>query len=382
MSISVCILVRNEAELLGRCLESIHGHVDEIIVVDNGSTDHTQQVAKQYNSIIVYEPDTKLDGGRNKYIGIAKNSWILVLDADELITEESINIIKKTINSTNKTCMGFYLPRFEYIGQGKWAAIELLRVFRNDPNIQYNDRKIHASPAGSIKKNGGTIGKCNAPIHHMDILFKKRTIKKREIYMQFLNDEVTKTPTDYHLHYFIGLELAAIGRYEEAEEALCKSIQIDNNHSPVARLFLAQQFLAQCRYEDAKREASIMIENAMPLMDRAYAVLAEIAIRCNDKNLAKEYIEKALYLNPFAPHHHINMATLLEKEDPEKALNHIYHAIKQNPFLLNKKIYEEGEKPNIFEMQCSFLSTTKPIFEILDFCRNPSRESKIILGAD
>ena len=57
-TISLCMIVKNESSILGRCLSSISPAVDEIIIVDTGSTDHTKEIAKAYNATIYDFPMT------------------------------------------------------------------------------------------------------------------------------------------------------------------------------------------------------------------------------------------------------------------------------------------------------------------------------------
>src|ERR1035438_4910111 len=87
-AVSLCMIVKNEGARLARCLESAARIVQEIVIVDTGSTDDTGAVAARFgakmSSFDFREPD--FSGARNQSLARASGDWILVLDADEILT--------------------------------------------------------------------------------------------------------------------------------------------------------------------------------------------------------------------------------------------------------------------------------------------------------
>mgnify|MGYP001386520006 CR=1 FL=1 len=84
MSISLCMIVKNEEDVLIRCLESVKYIVDEIIIVDTGSTDSTVEIAKKYGArIFYYKWDDSFSSARNYSLEKATKEWILIMDADD-----------------------------------------------------------------------------------------------------------------------------------------------------------------------------------------------------------------------------------------------------------------------------------------------------------
>src|SRR5574343_299448 len=84
MKLSACLMVKNEEENLPRCLNSIKDVVDEIIIVDTGSTDSTIEIAKEYTDKIYIHPwENNFSKHRNQSISYATGDWILIIDADE-----------------------------------------------------------------------------------------------------------------------------------------------------------------------------------------------------------------------------------------------------------------------------------------------------------
>jgi len=86
LEISLCMIVKNEDKVLDGCLKHIHKHVDEIIIVDTGSTDGTIEIAKKYtDKIYGFEWNDDFSAARNFSLQFASKEWILVQDADEFI---------------------------------------------------------------------------------------------------------------------------------------------------------------------------------------------------------------------------------------------------------------------------------------------------------
>ena len=86
--LTVVVITKNEQDNIGKCLESVYGWADEIIIVDDESTDRTIEVAKKFADKIFYKKMDNEGRHRNWSYAQAKNEWVLSLDADEYATEE------------------------------------------------------------------------------------------------------------------------------------------------------------------------------------------------------------------------------------------------------------------------------------------------------
>lgn len=88
MKISLCMIVKDEEKVLGRCLQSVQDIVDQIIIVDTGSIDKTKDIAKEYNAeIYEFQWVDDFSKARNYAFSKAKEDFILWLDADDVIME-------------------------------------------------------------------------------------------------------------------------------------------------------------------------------------------------------------------------------------------------------------------------------------------------------
>ena len=101
-TISLCMMVKNEEEFLPRCLESVKDVVDEIVIVDTGSTDRTVEIAESYGARVYHHPwENDFSKHRNQSISYASGAWILEMDADEEFFSEDTQKIGKTLQETN-----------------------------------------------------------------------------------------------------------------------------------------------------------------------------------------------------------------------------------------------------------------------------------------
>lgn len=97
-SLSACMIVKNEEKFLAQCLTSIKDAVDEIIIVDTGSTDKTIEIAKSFHAKIYHHPwKNSFSDARNHSLSYAKCDWILQIDADETLDQEDIPLLHKLI---------------------------------------------------------------------------------------------------------------------------------------------------------------------------------------------------------------------------------------------------------------------------------------------
>ena len=95
-TLSICMIVKNEEELLARCLNSVKDLVDEIVIVDSGSTDKTLQIAKSFGAKIFYfEWCNDFSKARNFAFSKATSDYILWLDADDVMPKPTLQYLVK-----------------------------------------------------------------------------------------------------------------------------------------------------------------------------------------------------------------------------------------------------------------------------------------------
>ena len=139
--ISLCMIVKNEEENLANCLNSVKNLVDEMIVVDTGSTDNTKKIANDLGAKVYdYSWQDNFAEARNYSLQFVHNDWVLVLDGDEVLNPSIIPQIKTVVKEDNNLVVN--LIRHE-IGALSSPYSSISRLFRRHPQIQFS-RPYHA----------------------------------------------------------------------------------------------------------------------------------------------------------------------------------------------------------------------------------------------
>jgi glycosyltransferase involved in cell wall biosynthesis len=103
-TISLCMIVKNEAENIQLCLDSVKSVVDEIIIVDTGSADKTVEICREYtDKIYFFQWCDDFSAARNESIKYATRDWILILDADEALTPATGKTLKNILQTIPAT---------------------------------------------------------------------------------------------------------------------------------------------------------------------------------------------------------------------------------------------------------------------------------------
>lgn len=148
MKLSVAMITKNEERNLDRTLRSVQGIADEIVIVDSGSTDGTEKIAKKYGAKFFVEPWKGYGLQRNSAIDKAQGEWILNIDADEEISpklQKKILEIKKSVDDKNVYTINFTSVCFnKKIKHGGWSNSYHIRLFKKSAG-RFNENKVHES---------------------------------------------------------------------------------------------------------------------------------------------------------------------------------------------------------------------------------------------
>ena len=151
LKLSLCMIVKDEEEMLPRCLAAVAPAVDEIVIVDTGSTDRTIEIARAHNATVIEKPWTgSFSEARNASFDAATGDWIIYLDADEVLVADDVQRLKALTGRTWREA--FYVVETSYTGElGDGAAMtnNALRVFRNRPNYRFEGR-LHEQIAHNL----------------------------------------------------------------------------------------------------------------------------------------------------------------------------------------------------------------------------------------
>jgi glycosyltransferase involved in cell wall biosynthesis len=188
--LSVAIITQNEEENLRLCLQSV-AFAAQIVVVDSGSTDATLQIAAEFGCEIYHESWWGFGPQKQLAIDKCREPWILLLDADERIPEETAEVIKKLITKAGSREAGFSFPRKNYF-QGRWIRHagwwpdRIIRLFRKE-----SGRMTGAAVHEAVEVDG-PVGALDAPIEHFTESRLSRILQKIDKYSTLGAEEAFK----------------------------------------------------------------------------------------------------------------------------------------------------------------------------------------------
>ncbi len=353
-TLSLCMIVKDEEKNLKQCLESVQGLADEIIIVDTGSSDKTKEIAAKFTGKIYdFQWCDDFSAARNFSLKQAAGEWILVLDADEIITEEDHQAIKAAIskegiaayfvvtrNYSNDSSLSGWQPcgdKFARQFQG-WHPSVKIRLFRNrcrDCQVQFVG-KMHEMVEEEALSKIGRIEMLSIPIHHYGFGgLNDKNLAKTQKYVELTQQKIAAEPQNAKAYFELGVQYKELGRLELAEEAFRHSLQLDNSHiTPLLNLALVQQ--KQRKLEEAKGNFLAVLEKAVSGNNagRADACLGLGCCFFREGNLAQaeEYFTRAVKCNPNFLDAYVNLGAVLEQKGDFKAATGCYRkALQLNP---------------------------------------------------
>lgn len=189
MGISVVVITLNEEENIERCLGSL-AFADEIVVVDSFSTDRTVELARKFTDKVEQREFTGYSDQKSYAMSLAKGDWVLIVDADEVVTGDLAKEIVSAVKSGD--CDGYKMPRISYflgrpMRQCGWYPDYQLRLARKE-RARFAERLVHETL--EVDGRCGTLR--NDLLHHsyrdMDDYLRKMAAYSRAAARQKLFD--------------------------------------------------------------------------------------------------------------------------------------------------------------------------------------------------
>jgi len=166
LPVSAVVIAKNEADRIGRCLESLISVCDEVLVLDSGSSDDTVAIATAIGARVEHQDWLGFPAQKNAAISRARNEWVLLLDADEWLGEGASRKLgelfaSKRVERADVWCLQ---RRTHYLGKalrfGGWGRESVERLFRN--RYRYKPASVHES----LDLTGARVARCPARIEH------------------------------------------------------------------------------------------------------------------------------------------------------------------------------------------------------------------------
>ena len=199
--LSVCMIIKDEAPHLAKCLLKVKPVADEIIIVDTGSTDLSKDIAGIFDAkIFDFEWVDDFAKAKNFAISKASGDWILSLDADEVISPRDHAALRRLVGKASRIPVAYsivtrnYMNRFNAVGwspnDGKyideeagygWFPSEKVRLFPNHANIRF-EYPVHEMVEPALERLGIEIRPYHIPIHHYGKLDERNSTAKGQRY--------------------------------------------------------------------------------------------------------------------------------------------------------------------------------------------------------
>ena len=309
------MIVKDEADWIRQCLESVRPLVHESIVVDTGSSDATVEIARGLGANVL--PFTWCDdfaAARNFSLSHASGDWVLVLDADEMIAPSDIQSLQ-ALTSEPWVCYEFaqrhytddhrlsnFVPlrgEFPDIERGQLGYFEsrCVRLFPNHRGLHFQG-KVHELVEHSIKLNPDlSVAKTEIRIHHFGHTAAVKAKKnKSPLYHSLGREKTASAPQDWKNFYELGVECNCSGRLHESAKAFVRSIELNPTYLP-SWTNLGYVFCELGQF-DAALDAMMHATKLEPRCAEAFCNLGVVYMRMGNYVSAEKIFAHALKLNP------------------------------------------------------------------------------------
>lgn len=286
------MIVKNEEKFLPECLESVKSIVDEIILVDTGSTDNTIEIAKKYNAKIYhFEWINDFSAARNFSLSKATGEWILYLDADERLSEKSKIILPNLLNTKG---IYAYWCKVRSIQSNTLGTMEYPRLFKNSKNIKFSGT-VHEQITPSLIENNYELLPSEIEIIHLGYDISQNDLKikaNRNLQLLIKDFKIKKTSL---VAFHIGQSLIELGRNEESINYFIYSYEdkkFDVFQRAHACRYIAAFYLEIKEYDKLiiYLNKGLQLNDSQPLLN---IIASEYNVEIGNYEKAEYYIKKA-----------------------------------------------------------------------------------------
>lgn len=341
MQLGLCMIVKNEEQTLPQCLSSVRGVVDEMVVLDTGSSDRTPDVAKKFGAkVYTFEWCNDFAQARNEALKYVHSNWVLVLDADEMLVPDIVPSLKQAIQHGRFLLVN--LLRQE-VGAAQSPYSQVSRLFRRHPNLCFS-RPYHALVDDSVarimsKEPQWQVGYLpNVAIVHEG--YQRSAIAQKDKFAQAqtaMEGFYTSHPNDPYVCSKLGALYVETGSWQRGIELLEQGLKRSGLNAQILyelhyHLGIAYSRLQQLPKAIAHYRTAIGLSIYPLLKLGAYNNLGNLRQAAGDLNGAKMAYEIALQIDPkFAAGYYNLGMTLKAMGFLNEAIATYHKAIALNP---------------------------------------------------
>ncbi len=205
------MIVKDEERFIGQCLDSVKSLVDEMVVVDTGSSDRTRDIALDCGARVYEHPwENNFSLHKNQAIGYATGDWILILDADEMLKPGSGAVLRKTIQQCKEEAVMVTIISY-FNNQSSRSRESKIRLFQNRPGIRY-EGIVHEQLIGYRSHRV-----CPIELLHYGYDLDRAALKeKTERTLRLVKRQIREEPDSYWHHHNLAVTYATDFRFKEA----------------------------------------------------------------------------------------------------------------------------------------------------------------------
>jgi GT2 family glycosyltransferase/2-polyprenyl-3-methyl-5-hydroxy-6-metoxy-1,4-benzoquinol methylase/Tfp pilus assembly protein PilF len=230
VELSLCMIVRDNARTLEACLESIRPWVDEMVIVDTGSTDDTPRIVERLGGRLFHFPwCDDFAAARNESLRHARGRWLFWMDSDDTIDATNGRKLRElAYRPAGPAVLGYVMqvhcPGPGEEGQDDVTVVDHVKLIRNLPALRFEGR-IHEQILPALRRAGGETAWTDVFVVHSGYDHSRAgQQRKLERDLRLLHRELQERPEHPFTLFNLGMTYADCGRYLEAVEFLTRSL--------------------------------------------------------------------------------------------------------------------------------------------------------------
>lgn len=302
MTLSVCLIVRNEEDVLARCLNCVKKFADEIIVADSGSTDKTTEIAASYtDKLYHFEWCDDFAAARNFAFSKATCDYVMWLDADDVIIDENCTRIRNLVDFGGFD-MAYLLYAVEFDGDNPTFIYNRERIFRRSLNYRFSGA-VHEA----VEPHGKAVYS-DARIDHKKIKTGD-PMRNLKIYQKRIAEGI---PLDEREKFYYGRELLFNKMYRESvavlENFLMGNGWVENKIEACLNLYYCytelgdsdkamQSLLQTVLYDSPRAQVCCMLGDYFMEKSNTYAAIYWYTCAIDSKNACKNELQSGAFVN-------------------------------------------------------------------------------------
>ncbi|MBU0472742.1 MAG: glycosyltransferase family 2 protein [Bacteroidetes bacterium] len=365
--LTLSMIVKNEEANLRDCLESIKDIVDEIVIVDTGSTDKTLKIAEEFGAkIFRFNWINDFSAARNFALKQSTGDWILYLDADERLERRSKLELSNLLPKNALTGVNCLINNIDEI-TGTPKFMKYIRLFSNSANINFSG-KAHEQIEASLLENGYSIVSSKIEIIHLGYNVGKVELKKKaERNLLPLLEEYLSNPSSYYAFQLANTYKVIGDRPNEIKyhQIAIQDPKLKNEYKAIGYLTLADYSMRDNNINLALDYVTVGLEldKNHPLLN---LVASQVHNSINEKSKAIQFCKTALIENRKIKNKE-NITNSIDVIVPEeKILKHgLYLSVSsENEYMFNYFLSELSKLRSSDKLEMEFIEKLHNFIEL------------------